>query len=194
MEYGYVRVSAKDQKEGRQIVAMLEFGLLRRNIVVEKMSGKDFSRPKYQRLIKKLTPSDTLIIKSIDRLGRDYEEIIEQWRHITKDIGAAIVVLDMPLLDTRQRPQDLTGAFIADLVLQILSYIAEMERMFNRHRQAEGIALALAKGVRFGRKPKERPAAFATLRTRWESGEVSAREAARQLGISHPTFLAWTGK
>ena len=194
MQYGLVRVSAKDQNEDRQLHAMRQFGIEERNIIVEKVSGKDFNRPKYQKLLRKLKPGDTIVVKSIDRLGRNYEEIIEQWRIITKKYGADIVVLDMPLLDTRKKERDLTGTFVADLVLQILSYVAQMERTQIRQRQEEGIAMAQAKGVQFGRRPKERPAAFRTLQASWRQGELSAREAARQLGISHPTFLAWTNE
>jgi len=161
---------------------------------VDKQSGKDFNRPKYQRLIKKLRPHDILYIKSIDRLGRNYEEIIEQWRIITKEIGAAIVVIDMPLLDTRQRERDLTGVFIADLVLQILSYVAETERTFTRQRQAEGIAVAQAKGIRFGRPPKEKPDRFSALCEAWQRNEISARAAAHELGITHRTFGLWASE
>lgn len=189
--YGYVRVSTKEQNEGRQMMAMREFGIPDKSIIVEKQSGKDFERPLYRKLMKALKPGDTLIIKSIDRLGRDYEEIIEQWRIITKERQTAIVVLDMPLLDTRQKDRDLTGTFIADLVLQILSYVAQTEREFIRQRQAEGIAVAKANGVQFGRPPKERPAMFETLQKAWLENEISARSAAKQLGIDHKTFAFW---
>ena len=189
--YGYVRVSARDQNEDRQVIAMQEFGVSEAGIFIEKMSGKDFNRPIYQGLIKKLKPGDALVIKSIDRLGRDYDEIIDQWRYITKELDAAIVVIDMPLLDTRQKDRDLTVSFVADLVLQILSYVAEQERAFNRQRQAEGIAVAKAKGVKFGNQPMERPALLYELREQWLNGEISSREAGRLLGVSHTTFLAW---
>ena len=149
MMYGYVRVSSKDQNEERQIVALQEFGIALRQIYLDKQSGKDFERPQYQKLIKKLKADDTLVIKSIDRWGRNYDEILMQWRIITKQKRAAIVVLDMPLLDTRQN-RDLTGTLIADIVLQLLSYVAQTEREFIRQRQQEGIAVAKAKGVRFG--------------------------------------------
>ena len=191
--YGYVRVSTRSQKEDRQLYAMREFGVPAEHIVVEKQSGKDFDRPGYKRLMQKLKPDDTLIIKSIDRLGRNYEEILEQWRFITKKRQAAIVVLDMPLLDTRQG-RDLTGTLIADIVLQLLSYVAQTEREFIRQRQAEGIAAAKARGVTFGRRPMERPAEFATIRAEWESGHLSARKAAAKLGITHRTFLKWAGE
>jgi DNA invertase Pin-like site-specific DNA recombinase len=188
---GYVRVSTKDQCEDRQIFAMRKFGVPDENIFVEKMSGKSFNRPLYQGLLKKIKPGDTLVIKSIDRLGRDYEEIIEQWRYITKTLDANIVVIDLPLLDTRQKERDLTGAFVAGLVLQILSYVAETERLFNLQRQAEGIAAAKAKGAKFGRKPKKRPADFNEVFSLWKSEKTSARESARKLGISHTTFKRW---
>lgn len=189
-DYGYVRVSAKDQNEARQIQAMLDFGIQRQNIFVDKQSGKDFNRPKYKRIIKKLKKGDTLVIQSIDRLGRNYDEILEQWRYITKVKQAGIVVIDMPLLDTRQG-RDLTGTLIADIVLQLLSYVAQTEREFIKKRQAEGIAIAKAKGVRFGAKPKERPAVFYTLLQEWKDGRISARSAASQLGIHHTTFIKW---
>lgn len=188
--YGYIRVSSKDQNEDRQRVAMREFGVQERYVFMDKQSGKDFERPGYQTLIRKIKPADTLVIKSIDRLGRNYEEILEQWRIITKEKQAAIVVLDMPLLDTSQG-KDLTGMLIADIVLQLLSYVAQTEREFIRQRQAEGIAAAKARGVKFGRKPTERPEGFADLRYAWENGQISARKAAVQLGITHRTFLKW---
>lgn len=189
--YGYARVSTKDQHEDRQVLALTKCCIARSDIYVDKQSGKDFNRPAYQRLMKKIRPGDTLFIKSIDRLGRNYEEILEQWRFITKEIAADIVVLDMPLLDTRQKKQDLTGTFIADLVLQILCYVAETERAFNRKRQAEGIAVAKTKGIRFGRPPRERPELFSALYEAWQRDEISARAAARELGITHRTFGLW---
>ena len=188
--YGYVRVSTKDQNEARQMIAMQEFGIDEDHIFLDKQSGKDFNRPKYQKLIRKLKKGDTLVIKSIDRLGRNYDEIIEQWRVITKEKEAAIVVLDMPLLDTRQG-RDLTGTLIADIVLQLLSYVAQTEREFIKRRQAEGIAAAKAKGVRFGAKPLEKPENFPTLRDEWLNGTTTARAAARQLGVTHTTFIRW---
>ena len=151
--YGYVRVSTKEQNEARQVIAMHEFGVVEQNVFIEKQSGKDFNRPQYKKLLRKLKAGDTLVIKSIDRLGRNYDEIIEQWRIITKEKQAAIVVLDMPLLDTRQG-RDLTGTLIADIVLQLLSYVAQTEREFIKRRQAEGIAAAKARGVRFGAHPR----------------------------------------
>lgn len=188
--YGYVRVSTKDQNEARQLIAMDEFGIDKQHIFIEKQSGKDFNRPQYKRLLRKIKAGDTLVIKSIDRLGRNYDEIIEQWRVITKEKQAAIVVLDMPLLDTRQG-RDLTGTLIADIVLQLLSYVAQTEREFIKRRQAEGIAAAKARGVRFGRKPKARPAEYDRCRRAWQDDAMTAREAARQLQVSHNTFLRW---
>ena len=191
--YGYVRVSTRDQNEARQMIAMEDFGVDKRHIYLDKQSGKDFNRPQYQRLMRKLKRGDTLVIKSIDRLGRNYNDIIEQWRLITKDKQAAIVVLDMPLLDTRQG-RDLTGTLIADIVLQLLSYVAQTEREFIKRRQAEGIAAARAKGVRFGARPNPRPAEYEALAAAWRRGEVSARQAAAQLHVSHPTFLRWVNQ
>ena len=188
--YGYVRVSTRDQHEARQMMAMEAFGVDRSNIYLDKQSGKDFNRPQYRRLMRRLGKDDILVVKSIDRLGRNYDEIIEQWRCITKEKQAAIVVLDMPLLDTRQG-RDLTGTLIADIVLQLLSYVEQTEREFIRRRQAEGIAAARARGVRFGAPPKEKPAAYAALAQAWRQGEISSRRAAEQLRVSHPTFLRW---
>lgn len=189
--YGYVRVSTKEQNEARQMIAMREFGIEEQNVFIEKQSGKDFNRPQYKRLLRKLKAGDTFVIKSIDRLGRNYDEIIEQWRIITKEKQAAIVVLDMPLLDTRQG-RDLTGTLIADIVLQLLSYVAQTEREFIKRRQAEGIAAAKERGVRFGPKPKERPDNFLYCFEAWHRGEMTAREAGRMLSVSHTTFLRWT--
>lgn len=192
-EYGYVRVSAKDQNEDRQLVAMREHGVPTQNVYVEKCSGKDFARPVYRRLLNKMKPGDTLVIKSVDRLGRNYNEILEQWRYITKERKISIVVLDMPLLDTRQG-KDLTGNLIADIVLQLLSYVAQTEREFNHQRQAEGIAAAKARGVRFGRPPKEKPTGYSDIKCAWQHNKISARQAAKQLGVDHKTFLAWVGE
>ena len=189
-EYGYIRVSTKEQNIDRQLIALEEHGIDKKNIFIDKLSGKDFERPQYQRMVKKLKPDDTLVIKSIDRLGRNYDEILEQWRVITKEKRAAIVVLDMPLLDTRQG-RDLTGTLIADIVLQLLSYVAQTEREFIRQRQAEGIAAAKKKGVKFGRKPKVAPDEFPTIYAKWKDGLLTARGAAQQLGTTHPTFLKW---
>ena len=188
--YGYIRVSSRDQNEARQIDAMKNFGVAADHLYIDKQSGKDFNRPNYKRLLRKIHKEDVVVIKSIDRLGRNYHEIIEQWRIITKEKRAAIVVLDMPLLDTRQG-RDLTGTLIADIVLQLLSYVAETEREFIRQRQAEGIAVAKKNGVRFGPKPMEKPEHFELCRQAWEDGELSARAAALQLGVAHTTFLKW---
>lgn len=188
--YGYIRVSTKEQHEDRQRQAMLGFGIAEHNILADKQSGKDFNRPGYKRLLRKLKPDDTLVIKSIDRLGRNYSEILDQWRELTKKRQVSIVVLDMPLLDTRQG-KDLTGVLIADIVLQLLSYVAQTEREYIRQRQAEGIAAAKARGVQFGRKPMKRPERFECLRQEWKCGKISARGAAKQLGVSHRTFIKW---
>ena len=192
MEYGYARVSTREQNEQRQIVALTQFGLLRENIYVDKQSGKDFERVQYQRLMRRLKSGDLLVVKSIDRLGRNYAEILEQWRVMTKEKHAFIVVLDMPLLDTR-KTNDLTDALIADIVLQLLSYVAQTEREFIRQRQAEGIAAAKARGVRFGREPKAKPPEFQAVLEEWRMGKLSARMAAAQLGVSCRTFLKWAG-
>ena len=188
--YGYVRVSTKEQNWDRQILAMREFGIPDKQIYREKLSGKDFERPVYLRLLRKLKPGDTFVIKSIDRLGRNYDEILEQWRVITREKKAAIVVLDMPLLDTRQG-KDLTGTLIADIVLQLLSYVAQTEREFIRQRQAEGIAAAKERGVRFGRKAMEKPNEFSEIKDIWMAGNLSARGAARALNVAPKTFLKW---
>lgn len=188
--FGYVRVSTKDQNEARQIIAMNEFGIDSKHIYIDKQSGKNFNRPRYQSLMRKLKKGDILVVKSIDRLGRNYDEIIEQWRIITKEKQVAVVVLDMPLLDTRQG-RDLTGTLIADIVLQLLSYVAQTEREFIKQRQAEGIAAAKARGVHFGAKSKERPAEFDACALAWKNGDMSARKAAQILNVSHPTFLRW---
>ena len=187
MEYGYARVSTKEKNEERQLIALGAAGLHKHQIFLDKQSGKDFNRCQYQRLLRRLK---TLIIKSIDRLGRNYHEILEQWRIITAEKQAAIVVLDMPLLDTHQN-RDLTGTLIADIVLQLLSYVAQTEREFTRQRQAEGISAAKARGVQFGRPRKERPENFDELKSLWVSGRLSARVAATQMGVSHQTFLPW---
>ena len=189
MEYGYVRVSTREQNEQRQMLALKEYGIEKTRIFMDKQSGKDFERPNYKKLIRKLKSGDTLVIKSIDRLGRNYDEILEQWRIITKEKQAAIVVLDMPLLNTQQN-RDLTGTLITDIVLQLLSYVAQTEREFIRQRQAEGIAAAKARGVRFGRPAMERPAGYEDIKIRWQRKELSAR-AAKQLRITHGTFLRW---
>ena len=188
--YGYVRVSTKEQNENRQVIAMGEFGVQSGNIIMDKQSGKDFDRPGYRQLVRKLKTGDTLVIKSIDRLGRNYDEILEQWRLLTKEKQVAIVVLDMPLLDTRQG-RDLTGVLIADIVLQLLSYVAQTEREFIHQRQAEGIAAAKAKGIHFGRKFKERGEDYEGVMAAWRRGKISGRAAAKKLGVAHGTFQRW---
>lgn len=189
--YGYIRVSTKEQHEDRQLIALREFPVREDRIYMDKLSSKNFDRPQYRKLIRRLRPGDVLVIKAIDRLGRNYDDIQEQWRIITKEIRADIVVLDMPLLDTRKKGRDLTGTFISDMVLQILSYVAQIERENIRSRQAEGIAAAKAKGIRFGRSRKEIPDQFTGLYRSYREGIISARAAARLLGISHSTFLRW---
>lgn len=193
-QYGYVRISSRDQNPERQIRAMQEQQIPDADIYLDKMSGQDFSRPEYLRLMRILKKDDVLVVKSIDRLGRNYGEILEQWRKITKEIGADIQVLDMPLLNTKSSHSDLTGVFIADLVLQILAYVAETERTFIKQRQAEGIVEARQRGVQFGRRPMEHPPQYEKLKVLWQQGEVSARNAAKQLGITHRTFLRWVNK
>ena len=185
--YGYVRVSTQEQNEARQLIALREAAVPEQNIYMDKQSGKDFNRPAYQQMMKKLKRGDLLIIKSIDRLGRNYEEILEQWRIITKGRQADVRVLDMPLLDTSVY-QDLTGTLIADIVLQLLSYVAQTERENIRQRQAEGIAAAKARGVKFGRDPIELPEDFPMYAELWLEGKVSSRWAGRELGISYRTF------
>lgn len=186
--YGYIRVSAKDQNEARQLTAMQQFGVSAENIIIEKSSGKDFQRPCYQKLLKRLRCGDVLAVKSIDRLGRNYKEILEQWQMLTKEKGVDIVVLDMPLLDTRLG-RDLTGQLIADIVLQLLSYVAETERANIRQRQAEGIMAAKKRGVHLGRKQMTMPTEFYDLADAWRQGAISSRAAAGRLGISYQTFL-----
>ena len=189
--FGYIRVSTKEHCEERQIIALRNFPVPEDKIFVDKLSGKDFNRPQYQKLLRKLRPGDILVVKSIDRLGRDYEEILNQWRIITKEKRVDIVVLDMPLLDTRQTGKDLTGIFVADLVLQILSYVAQSERENIHQRQMEGIAAAKLRGVRFGRPRKPIPENFSDVKKRWETGIISSRQAARELHIAQDTFLRW---
>ena len=188
--YGYARVSTLEQSMDRQIKVLEEFGVPAKNIYKDKQSGSDFARPAYKRLIRKLRGEDVLVIKSIDRLGRNYAEILEQWRVITKVKGAAIVVLDMPLLDTRKE-KDLIGTLVADLVLQIMSCFAQIERDFIKQRQAEGIAVAKARGVRFGRPKIPIPENFTEIKEKWKAGKISSRQAGKELGVSYHTFLRW---
>lgn len=188
--YGYARVSTREQNEDRQLIALRDFGVREKNIYLDKMSGKDFDRPRYRQLLRRLKEGDVLVVKSIDRLGRSYTDILEHWRIITKEKRAAIVVLDMPLLDTR-RENDLVGTLIADIVLQLLSYVAQTERDMIRSRQAEGIAAAKARGVIFGVRPKSKPEGYAQCLALWREHRISARMAARRLGVTHKTFLKW---
>lgn len=185
--YGYVRVSSQDQNEERQMIAMGDFGIPRKRIYVDKQSGKDFDRPEYRKLIRRIKKGDLLVVKSIDRLGRNYEEIQDQWRSLTKEKGIDIFVIDMPLLDTRPF-KDLIGTFIADLVLQILSFISQTERENIRQRQAEGIAAAKARGVRFGRRSKELPENFLGMVEAWRSGEIRTVDALNLCKFSQSTF------
>lgn len=189
--YGYIRVSSTDQNEERQIVAMKDVAVSNANMYIDKQSGKDFERPNYRKLVSKLQAGDLLYILSIDRLGRNYEEILLQWRIITKEKQVDVVVLDMPLLDTRKSGNDLTGTFVADLVLQILSYVAQTERENIHQRQKEGIAAAKLRGVKFGRPRKDVPERFWQLKEDWEDQKITSREAARQLSIAQDTFLRW---
>lgn len=189
--YGYIRVSSRDQNEDRQLIAMHNYGIDDKHIILDKQSGKDFNRPGYQKLLRRLRPGDCLVFQSIDRMGRNYDDILEQWRIITREKRSDIVILDMPLLDTRVRDRDFTGTFLADLVLSILSFVAQTEREFISRRQAEGIAAAKARGVRFGRPPKVRPDNYAEVKLAWQQKRLSARRAAQALGITHNTFLRW---
>lgn len=185
--YGYIRVSTREQNEARQLTALREVEIPARNIFLDKQSGKDFNRPNYQKLLRKLKKDDLLYVKSIDRLGRNYEEIQAQWRLLTKEKGVDIVVLDMPLLDTR-RGKDLMGTFLSDIVLQVLSFVAENERVNIRQRQAEGIAAAKAKGVRFGRPPQPLPENFPSVYRRWKDGTITGVAAAAECGLPLSTF------
>ncbi|MBR2896159.1 MAG: recombinase family protein [Oscillospiraceae bacterium] len=185
--YGYIRVSSCDQNEERQIIALRNVGVDESRMFLDKQSGKDFERPNYKKMLRKLKKDDVLYIKSIDRLGRNYEEILQQWSSLTKKKGVDIVVLDMPLLDTR-RGKDLMGTFLSDIVLQVLSFVAENERTTIRQRQAEGIQAAQARGVRFGRPEKPLPENFDAVYCRWKAGEITGTEAARECGMPLTTF------
>ena len=185
--YGYIRVSSRDQNEDRQLIALKEIGVPGKNIYMDKQSGKDFNRPQYKKLLRKMKKDDLLYIKSIDRLGRNYEEILEQWRVLTKEKGIDIVVLDMPLLDTR-RGKDLMGTFLSDIVLQVLSFVAENERINIRQRQAEGIAAAKAKGVKFGRPPLPLPENFYEVHKAWRAKKITLKEAAEACNMPVGTF------
>ena len=185
--YGYIRVSSRDQNEDRQLIALKEVGVQDKNIYLDKQSGKDFNRPQYKKLLRKLKKDDLLYIKSIDRLGRNYEEILQQWRVLTKEKGIDIVVLDMPLLDTR-RGKDLMGTFLSDIVLQVLSFVAENERTNIRQRQAEGIAAAKAKGVKFGRPPLPLPENFYEVHKAWRTKKITLKQAAEACNMPVGTF------
>ena len=187
--YGYVRVSTKDQNEDRQYIALRELCIPEENIFMDKQSGKDLVRPQYRRLVRRLKKDDLLYVKSIDRLGRNYTEILEQWRILTKEKGADIVVLDMPLLDTR-RGKDLMGTFLSDIVLQVLSFVAENERSNIRQRQAEGIAAAKARGVRFGRPPLPLPENFQEVYRAWRGKQITLKQAAQACQMPEGTFYA----
>lgn len=187
--YGYVRVSTKEQKCDRQVDALVKIGISKERIYMDKMSGKNFERPQYKRLMQKLKTNDVLFVKSIDRLGRNYADILDEWHYITKEKKADIVVLDMPLLDTRKKEKDLTGMFVADLVLQILSYVAETERQNIRQRQAEGIAASKAKGVHFGNPGKPVPDDFAAVVYAWRKKEIKIEEALKRLGVGRTYFF-----
>ena len=186
--FGYVRVSSKDQNEDRQVITMREMQIPEENIFIDKQSGKDFNRPQYKKLLRKVKPDDLIYIKSIDRLGRNYSEILDQWKVITKDKRVDLYVMDMPILDTR-REKNLLGTFISDLVLALLSYVAENERMNIRQRQAEGIAAAKARGVHFGRRPNPLPENFYEVYQLWKMKKISVSEAAKQCGMAQTTFF-----
>ena len=185
--FGYIRVSSRDQNEDRQLIALREIGIPEENIYTDKQSGKDFDRPQYKKLARRMKKDDLLYIKSIDRLGRNYEEIQNQWRILTKEKGVDICVIDMPLLDTR-RGKDLVGTFLSDIVLQVLSFVAENERTNIRQRQAEGIAAAKARGVRFGRPPKPLPENYHSAYQRWKAGKITGAAAAKECGMPLSTF------
>ena len=186
--YGYVRVSSKDQNEDRQVITMREMQIPDENIFIDKQSGKDFNRPQYKKMLRKVKPDDLIYIKSIDRLGRNYAEILDQWKVITKDKRVDLYVMDMPILDTR-REKNLLGTFISDLVLALLSYVAENERANIRQRQAEGIAAAKARGVHFGRRPNPLPDNFYDVYQQWKMKKFSVSEAAKRCGMAQTTFF-----
>lgn len=185
---GYMRVSSREQNEDRQRIALLEMGVSEKNIFMDKLSGKNFERPQYKKMLKKLDGNTVLFVKSIDRLGRNYKDLNEQWRIITKEKGADIVVIDMPLLDTR-REKNLLGTLISDIVLALLSYVAENERMNIKQRQAEGIAAAKARGIKFGRPPLPLPDNFYQVHKEWRAGKISVTQAAKACGLPQSTFF-----
>ena len=190
-KYAYIRVSSKDQNVSRQIEAMHDIGIIDKNMFIDKQSGKNFNREQYQLLLKKLKKGDELYVKSIDRFERDYDEIQEQWRYLTRKIFVDIVVLDFPLLDTRNRVNGITGKFISDLVLQILSYVAQVERENTKQRQAEGIRIAKERGIRLGRPPKSIPEEFKEIYSLWKDNKISKRKGALMLHTNHNTFSSW---
>ena len=192
-EYGYVRVSTREQNEARQLAALRKWGIRKRRMVLDKQSGKDFQRPGWMGLMERLQPGDLVVVESIDRLGRNYEEILEQWRTITRDKGADLLILDMPMLDTRAKGQDLTGKFISDMVLQLLSYVAQTERENIRRRQAEGIAAAKARGVQFGPPPMTTTPEFDAAAQEYRAGRLSVRQAADLAGMKPSTFYKKIG-
>ena len=193
--YGYIRVSTALQHDDRQRIAMEEFGITADHIFTDRQSGKDFDRPAYMDMMAVLKPGDTVVVKSLDRLGRDYEEMLRQLDIITREKEAFLVVLDLPILDSRNKyGDDLTAKLVLNLVIQIFSYVAQMEREMNHRRTMEGIAAAKAKGVHFGRRPKDRPESYEAVRRRWEAKEISAREAARLLGVALSTFRRWANE
>lgn len=190
--YGYIRVSTISQREDRQLAAMEEFGVPQECVFVDKQSGKDFDRPAYNSLMERLSVGDTLVVKSLDRLGRNYDEMTKQLDIITREKGASIVVIDLPLLDTRNKyGNDLTAKLISNLVIQVFSYVAETERTMNHQRTMEGLAAARARGVKFGRRLMRKPKGYEEVRAKWAAKELSARKAAKLLGVSTPTFLKW---
>lgn len=190
--YGYIRVSTIAQRDDRQWMDMKDFGIPRECVFVDKQSGKDFNRPAYIEMMNKLSPGDTLVVKSLDRLGRSYDEMTRQLDIITREKEAAIVVIDLPLLDTRNKyGDDLTAKLIANLVIQVFSFVAEAERNMNHQRTLEGLAAARARGVQLGRKPLDKPIGYADILTRWQNKSLSARKAAELLNVSAPTFLKW---
>ena len=190
--YGYIRVSTVAQRDDRQWIALTDFGIPKKCIFVDKQSGKDFDRPAYTKMMKRLGHGDTLVVKSLDRLGRNYDEMTRQLDIITKEKEAAIVVIDLPLLDTRNKyGDDLTAKLISNLVIQVFSYVAETERNMNHQRTMEGLAAARARGVTLGRKPMKKPKGFPAIYAQWKAGKISARKAAETLGVSAPTFLKW---
>lgn len=191
MYYGYVRVSSKEQNIARQVEALELLGVDRKRIYIDMQSGKNFNRPAYQKLLRQVKSGDVIVIKSIDRLGRNYDEILDQWRVITKQKQVDIYVLDFPLLDTRKKDNDLTGTFIADLVLQILSYVAQTEREFIHQRQAEGIAAAQKRGVKFGRKRLELPDSFKMAKAQYDAGLLPYRKAAEICGMTPSSFYRY---